>query len=341
MRNKVNFQHLLFATYLAAVLIIAPPLSHAQSLIEHIIAPQATDPAIDQGLDDHYAWIDTTVPSNGQLLVYLPGNSGVPGNALLVQQEAAKLGYHVIGLMYVTSYSLSQLCTSAPDPNSCFENGHYEITFGIDVSPVVEVNKTNSIENRLTKLLQYLVLNYPGEGWASFLADGKPQWSQIAFSGLSQGGGNAAMIAKYHVVSRVVFFSAITDELGATKCRGAHTWEATHVTPSDRYWGLAHDQDPHFSDICASWDDLGMSVFGPPVYVETSSPPYGFTHMLFTDLKPQREGYKAAHVSTVIDIYTPLDQDHNPALAPAWRYMMSAPINEATESRNLSQLLPS
>jgi hypothetical protein len=300
----------------------------AQSITEHIIAPQATDPSIDQALDDHYAWIDTTVASNRRLLVYLPGTGGVPGNALLAQQEAAKLGYHVIGLMYVTSYSLSQLCTSAPDPNSCFENAHYEITFGIDVSPLVDVNQTNSIENRLTKLLQYLVVNYPDEGWASFLADGKPQWSQIAFSGFSQGGGNAAMIAKYHVVSRVVFFSAVADALGATNCRGAHTWEATHATPSDRYWGLAHDQDPFFINICASWDDLGMSIFGPLVQVETSSSPYGFTHMLFTDLKPQREGYKSAHPSTVIDIYTPLDEDHNPALAPAWRYMMSAPINE-------------
>ena len=56
-----------------------------------------------------------------------------------------------------------------------------------------------------------------------------------------------------------------------------------------------------------------------------SAPPYGCTHRLFTDLKPQRQGYKAAHPSTVIDFYTPLDRDHTPALADAWRYMMSAP----------------
>ena len=67
-----------------------------------------------------------------------------------------------------------------------------------------------------------------------------------------------------------------------------------------------------------------MDAFGDQVQVETSVPPYGCTHMLFTDLKPQRGGYKFAHASTVIDIYTPLDKDRTPALVDAWRYMMSA-----------------
>src|SRR5436190_3491779 len=143
------------------VLIAFASSGRAQPVIEHIIAPQTTDPAIDQAVDDHYAWIDTTVASNGRLLVYLPGSSGVPANALLFQQEAARLGYHVIGLMYVTDYLLSQLCRSDPYPNSCFENAHYEITFGINRSALVDVNDANSIENRLTKLLRYLVVNYP------------------------------------------------------------------------------------------------------------------------------------------------------------------------------------
>lgn len=74
-------------------------------------------------------------------------------------------------------------------------------------------------------------------------------------------------------------------------------------------------------------DFCRMTEFGPLVQVETSAPPYGGTHMLFTDLKPQRDGYNAAHMFTVIDFYTPLFPDKTPELADAWRYMMTAPID--------------
>src|SRR2546422_8250850 len=38
----------------------------APTLVLHVVAPQATDPAIDQGLDDHYVWIDTTARSRSE-----------------------------------------------------------------------------------------------------------------------------------------------------------------------------------------------------------------------------------------------------------------------------------
>jgi len=69
-----------------------------------------------------------------------------------------------------------------------------------------------------------------------------------------------------------------------------------------------------------------MAAFGPADTVEASAPPYGGTHMLITDLRPQRGGYKEAHTSTAIDFYTPLNKDGSPALGDAWSYMLSAPI---------------
>ena len=293
-------------------------------LVEHVITPQATDPLIDRALDDHYAWIDTTAVTNRQLFVYLPGSGGVPANALLLQQEAARLGYHAVGLAYVSNYSLKDLCTGSSDVNGCLESAHYEVVYGIDQSPFVDVNVTNSIVSRLTKLLQYLATQYPDEGWGQFLVNGNPRWSEIALGGISQGGGNSAMIAKYSVVPRVVMFSAVVDALGSVDCGPTQSWLSTHATPSDRYWGLAHMQDPAFGNICGNWSTLGMSAFGPAQTVEESAPPYSGTHMLFTDLKPQRGGDKAAHASTVIDLYTPLNKDGTPVLADAWRYLMSA-----------------
>src|SRR3989442_6311238 len=53
---------------------------------------------------------------------------------------------------------------------------------GIDRSPFVDVTAANSIDNRLTKLLEYLAAQQPEEDWSRYLAHHKPKWSQIAIS---------------------------------------------------------------------------------------------------------------------------------------------------------------
>src|SRR5438309_7952738 len=135
----------------------------AATLVLHIVAPQATDPAIDQGLDNHYVWLDTTARSNRKLFVFLPGTGQNPSIFQLVQQEAARRGYHVIGLMYPTAGGLAKVCPTTPDPSACYQNSRLEIIDGIDRNGVVDVNLANSIDNRLTKLLQYLARQHPDE----------------------------------------------------------------------------------------------------------------------------------------------------------------------------------
>src|SRR3989449_235134 len=56
---------------------------------------------------------------------------------------------------------------------------------GTDRSPFVDVTAANSIDNRLTKLLEYLAAQQPEEDWSRYLAHHKPKWSQIAISGHS------------------------------------------------------------------------------------------------------------------------------------------------------------
>src|SRR5256886_249549 len=141
----------------------------APTLVLHVVAPRATDPAIDQGLDDHYVWLDTTARSNHKLFVFLPGTGQNPSIFQLVQQEAARLGYHVIGLMYPTGGGLAKACPTTTDPSACYENARLEIIDGIDRVAFLNVSVANSIDNRLTKLLQYLALQYPDEGWDRFL----------------------------------------------------------------------------------------------------------------------------------------------------------------------------
>src|SRR6266849_9042901 len=57
-------------------------------LVLHTVAPQATDPAIDRALADHYVWLDTTARGNPKLLVFMPGASNVPASWQLFEQEA-------------------------------------------------------------------------------------------------------------------------------------------------------------------------------------------------------------------------------------------------------------
>jgi len=287
----------------------------------HVVAPQITDPAIDRALDNHYVWLDTTARSNRKLFVFLPGTGQNPSIFQLVQQEAARRGYHVIGLMYPTAGGLAKVCPTTPDPSACYQNSRLEIIDGIDRNGVVDVNLANSIDNRLTKLLQYLARQHPDEGWDRFLLRGQPKWSRIAVSGHSQGGGNAAMIAKIRLVARVVLFSSVTDSIHAE----APSWVATHLTPSERYYGIAHDRDGFYRPIRAGWDSLGLGLFGAPATPETSSPPYDGTHMLVTDLMPQG-GFVGtnAHGAPSNDLNTPLGPDGTPLLLDAWRYLLTA-----------------
>ena len=322
-----------------------PMMSDAQSadLVEHIVAPKATDPLIDRALADHYAWLDTKIPSNHKLLVFMPSARGTPATFTRVAKEGARLGYHVIGLMYQNDVVLAQVCPPAPDPSRCYENVRLDVLDGGDRSfPVADVSAANSIDNRLTKLLRYLDSAYADEGWSRFLKRGEPRWSRIAVAGHSQGGGQAAMIAKVRRVARVVMFSSVPDSLPSGQ---APSWLASHVTPSNRYFGLAHECDAFFRSIVAGWDSVGMGALvattpdltrpgtacrlwtstsgSAPVAPEERASPYGGTHMLVTNLLPQTGVYvhMSSHHSTANDLFTPLDGD-TPKLLAAWRYLL-------------------
>src|SRR5713226_2360351 len=325
-----------------------PMLSRASpDLVEHAVAPNATDARIDRALANHYAWLDTSVPSNHKLLVFLPSARGIPASFTKVAMEGARLGYHVIGLMYQNDVVLAQACPPAPDPSRCYENVRLDVLDGGDRSlPVADVSVANSIDNRLTKLLRYLDSAYADEGWSRFLKHREPRWLRIAVAGHSQGGGQAAMIAKVRRVARVVMFSSVPDSLPSGQ---APAWLASHVTPSNRYFGLAHECDGFFRPIVAGWDSVGMGALvattpdptrpgtscrlwtstsqSPPVAPEESTSPYSGTHMLITNLLPQTGVYvhMSSHHSTANDVFTPLESDGvTPKLLGAWRYLLGS-----------------
>ena len=69
----------------------------------------------------------------------------------------------------------------------------------------VTVSRTESIENRLIKLLMYLKKTRPRERWDQFLSSsGDINWEMVAVGGQSQGGGHAALLRIKHRMARVM-----------------------------------------------------------------------------------------------------------------------------------------
>src|SRR2546425_523058 len=144
------------------------------------VPPHETDPAIaGQWLNNHFVWLDPTADRRQKLFVHLPGTNNVPAQFTLLAKEAARLGYHVIVLMYPNTWAIN-ICSNDP---ICEENVRLEVIDGIDRSNLIPVTPEHGIYNRLTKLLQYLVdRRPPDEGWSQFLENREPAWTKIVMS---------------------------------------------------------------------------------------------------------------------------------------------------------------
>lgn len=284
------------------------------------VPPSATDPDIDQALDDYIVRVPA-FGRNGRLFVFLPGSRVGPAMGETVQAEAARLGYFVIGLSYPNNPGLVSFCGPAPDPDACYENTRLEGITGEDVSSFVAIDRANSIDNRLIRLLEYLAAERPDQGWSQFLANGEPKWAHIAVGGLSQGAGYAAMLAKMRRIDRAVMLSGVTDAIGGA----AAAWVSPGVTPANRLYGLVHQQDHQFrGGILANWLALGMNAFGGPVDVDASRPPYAGARMLSTNVAPANGSFLPPfpHASTGVNPITPLSADGTPVLRRVWQYML-------------------
>ncbi len=306
-------------------------------LVFHAVAPRTTDPAINTGLADHYVWLDTTARGNPKLLVFMPGANNTPSSWQRFEQEAARLGYHVIGLMYQNNVEVVNRCGGSFNPvghsldPDCSGDIRLEVLTGADSSNIVNVTSANSIDNRLTKLLAYLAGQFPDEGWSRFLEnDGTPKWSQIAVSGQSQGAGQAALIGKLRHVDRVVMFSGPPD---ARVPEVTDPWISIGATPVAKYFALFHHRDHLVAGIRANLAALDLQLFGDPVMAELNESPYGGTHILFTDLRPTL-GYdapNAPHQSPARDNNTPIGPNDVPLLRDAWRYLLGEPPQGGSE----------
>ena len=307
------------------------------------IAPEVTDPAISTGRGNHLIWSPADPNRRNQkLLVFMPGGgmNNLPDDWMELGTEGARLGYHTIVLAYRNDVPIAQGCpgeAAAPDAPDCALKARQEILDGRALSTVVEVDRADSIENRLTKLLEYLARVHPREGWARFLNANRgqptPKWPSITVSGQSLGAGQAILIGLQHPVHRVAAFAGFAD--------ARHGWVTLRTparTPSDRFFALVHRRDNFYSRACFAYHGLGLVPTCPlpgfddaadttnPLLVENGSPPYGGANVVVTNLEPAMLTgvFDPYHTSTTRDgwIARASLPDGPPLLRDAWRHVL-------------------
>lgn len=306
------------ARFCVAALTLASSPAVAQTVRIELISPLATDPQITGWTANHAVAYSTDLPPaqrQGKLCLFLHGLGGTGAGAQELLRTAARAGYHAVGLTYANDWAPITLCSN---DSACAERVRREIVEGVDHSPLITVTRPNSVENRLLRLLDTLQSLHPDENWAQFKNADQIRWDRVALWGHSQGGGNASIIAKDHVVDRLC-----TSAPAADGGPGAPAvWWASHSTPASATFGFCHAQDQLIAKT-TFWTAWGMAAFGPARDVATTAAPYGATHMLSTSLAPAIAGQ--FHNSVVIDNVTPRNSDGTPAYLPVWQYMLTTP----------------
>lgn len=284
------------------------------------IKPSDTDPLIATfNTDSNYVYININKTQKNILLVHLPGSFGEPKRATLFGTLAADLGFHSIGLMYPNAPTVGSFCTNSSNAN-CFEDVRREIIEGVDYSSQINIGYNESILNRTQKLLAYLKNNFPTENWGQYLDEsGKIIFNKVIFSGHSQGGGHAALIAKYYPLKRAICFSSPKDWRNATDAPPLWLSSGNWQTPASSIYAFNHVLDEHTNHQLEIWDSLGLNQFGKPVNVDSNSSPYNNTRQLTTAFAvPSGDD----HASTIQDNKTP-KMDGKPAFEPVWTYMLT------------------
>lgn len=294
---------------------------------EALFRPSVTDPAITQFNDRHYAVVDPAVRSRGRLVLFLPGTGATPFLYREFPRNAAKLGFHALGLMYPNDNAINVLCAQfAPSDPDAAGNARLEVIDGSDRVGFMAVNSFDSIQSRLLKALQYLQATYPLQGWGQYYSGSSLRWDKLIVCGHSQGSGMAAMLAKTRVTDRCIIFTGMDWWTAGAPPRPYNWMFTSPQTPVDRWYSFAHERDQFldFAEMQTAASALDVTRYGACERVDSStSPGYGSRHFLSTNLEPAPAQSGSYHGCPVVDAATPMQADGvTPILKPVWDYLL-------------------
>lgn len=313
------------------VLLLIHCMNSQAQIWETTILPSETSADIDGHDLPHHIYLDTTDHAQllDKILLFTPGTNGTPEDYTLFLRTAAELGYHTIGLSYENLISLNlEVCPATTDP-TCHGRARSEVYFGNDTHDSLDVDFNNSIINRFTKLLEYLIVNHPHDHWNQFLDnEGEIVWEKVVTAGHSQGGGHAAFASKFFDLSRVIMISWIDWYAGADNPNWIKTPGAT---ADSAYFGFIHTGDASiFNGIPTTWENFGMDSYGGINSVDTADFPYNNTHSLITSAAIDSAGtQRNYHNATAVDWMTPINQQTGePLYKPVWEYLLGKSVSD-------------
>jgi pimeloyl-ACP methyl ester carboxylesterase len=282
-----------------------------------VVDPRDTDGRIREWTEAHWICVNSFVPANGRLLVFLPGSFVNADRLKLFLQCAADLGYLAINLRYPNSWTVGELCRNSDDAD-CHAKIRLEIAEGIPARGQLGLRAGDSIVSRLVMLLRWLDKRQPDVGWANFFTLRGLRWENIALAGHSQGSGHAALLAKRHRVARVVMLGGPAD-FNLANNLPASWLGLPGETSAERYFGFVHCKDPGFARTALAWETMGLGNLGPAVNVDGKRPPYSESHQLYTDLDLPNGRF---HASVATDGATPKSGDGALVYEPVWQYLL-------------------
>ncbi len=277
-----------------------------------------TDPKTGKPLDVQHAVVDTSVPSQGRLVIWLMDHS--PG----LFDRVAGYGLHGIQVSYANRW-FGTLKPEVRDSGDVLGKIRLEAATGEDISPLVAIPKPDSLRERARQFLLWLDKENPEGRWAQFLTEDRQdlRWEKVTLAGISHGSTTAARFAMHQPVDRVVMFSGPRDN--------TETWQGgPSATPSNRFFGFTHVLDGGWAadHYCRSWQLLRMHEHGPVVNVDDTTPPYGNTRRLITNCDMGGNAGRA-HSGVIPNGNACKDAAGGFVHEPVWRYLFMHPVDEA------------
>ncbi len=225
--------------HLAAALLLAAAIPLRAAPAIELVRPSVADPAVHAFDDPNVVVANPAAGADAPLAIFMPGTGGRPQNVVPLLGVIAGQGYRVIGLTYDDEPAGNLTCTRQM-ASSCLALFREMRVFGSGRGGPVSNPPAETIVARLAALLAWLAKEHPDTGWSGYIRpDGTPAWDRIVVSGLSQGAGMAAFIAKREAVARVVLFSSPWDVAGPDD-RPAPWLSLPSATPPDRWWAERH-----------------------------------------------------------------------------------------------------
>jgi dienelactone hydrolase len=220
------------------------------------IEPSTVDKRITKLNDPSYISYRGLGTLGKPLVVFLNGTGGKPRNLTEIMDFLSDQGFSAIGLSYINTPGVSDVCPRDPDPTCSEEFRKVRIT-GEGKSPYVFNQTYDGIITRLSDILKYLANEKPDQGWQVYLSDGLPNWRNIIIAGFSQGAGMAAYIGKHYLVQRVVLFSGPWDYTETSRSPAPWLYDPS-ITPMDRWYAGYHVQEETAEYIMHSYTALGI-----------------------------------------------------------------------------------